>query len=187
MCGVVAAAWAATAIAAAGTTASVVQQHQQQKSTEAYEDQQAANDLKAYQDNQAQTGYANEQARESASQQEYQNNLKARSALSTARAQASSAGIEGNSVNALLADLSAQRDNYDQSVEQNYQTTVANNNTQLLNSYYGTQSALNSMRSVDTPNYLGAATQIGSSALGAYSTELKWDAANTNLATPNGK
>lgn len=96
MCTIVAAAWAATAIAAAGTTASVVQQNQQAKSTAAYEEQQSENDLKAYQDNQAQTGYANEQARQSASQQEYQNNLKARAAMSTARAQASEAGVEGN-------------------------------------------------------------------------------------------
>ena len=185
MCTIVAAAWAATAIAAAGTTASVVQQNQQAKSTAAYEEQQSENDLKAYQDNQAQTGYANEQARESASQQEYQNNLKARAAMSTARAQASEAGVEGNSVDALLADLSAQRDNYNQSVEQNYSTTVANNNTQLQNNYYGTQSALNSLRSVDSPNYLEAASRIGSSALGAYSTQLRANSGSTTV-TPNG-
>lgn len=185
MCTIVPAAWAATAIAAAGTTASVVQQNQQAKSTAAYEEQQSENDLKAYQDNQAQTGYANEQARQSASQQEYQNNLKARAAMSTARAQASEAGVEGNSVDALLADLSAQRDNYNQSVEQNYSTTVANNNTQLQNNYYGTQSALNSLRSVDSPNYLEAASRLGSSALGAYSTQLRANSGSTTV-TPNG-
>jgi hypothetical protein len=163
----------------------VVQQNQQAKSTAAYEEQQSENDLKAYQDNQAQTGYANEQARQSASQQEYQNNLKARAAMSTARAQASEAGVEGNSVDALLADLSAQRDNYNQSVEQNYSTTVANNNTQLQNNYYGTQSALNSLRSVDSPNYLEAASRLGSSALGAYSTQLRANSGSTTV-TPNG-
>lgn len=124
-------------------------------------EQQAANTMVAYRDNVAQTNLMQTQEQAAASQKLDENNKAAASAMARASTSAGESGISGLSVDALLADLGGQRDRYNQAVEQNYDAASQAINSQRQNARTNAASQINSLRTPQAPDYLGAALRIG--------------------------
>ena len=152
---------AALPILAIGSSiAGLYAQKQAANEQEDANNRQFANTMQAFRDNVAQTNLMQSQEQAQAIQQKTQNNLQAQKALSTATVSAGESGVSGLSVDALLSDLAGSRDRFNESVDQNYANASAAINNQRQN--LGTQAAsqINSLRTPQMPDYLGAGLRI---------------------------
>ena len=145
----------------ASTVAGVYGQQQQAKAQEAYNDQQAKNTMEAYKANLEQTNLMQSQEHAAATQKVNENNRAAEAAKATALVSAGESGISGLSVDALLANLSGEQARYNESVNQNYQNASMAIDNQRTNAQVNAASQINSLKTPQSPDYLGAALRIG--------------------------
>ena len=145
----------------ASTVAGVEGQRQQAKAQNAYNEQQAKNAMEAYRANLEQTNLMQSQEHAAATQKVNENNRAAEAAKATARVSAGESGISGLSVDTLLADLSGEQARYNESVNQNYQNASMALDNQRTNAQVNAASQINSLKTPQSPDYLGAALRIG--------------------------
>lgn len=159
---------ASFALSAVSTGAGLISQQQQMRAQEAY-NQQAANNARIARDqNISALEWERTSAAEDAREQKTQNMMALRRAQSTARVASGEAGVSGLSVDALLRDLSMQAGYDNAVVDKNFERQNVNINARRENTQISMANTINSLQPVQTPNYLGAALQIGQSGLGAY-------------------
>ena len=145
----------------ASTVAGVYGQQQQAKAQNAYNNQQAKNTMEAYRANLAQTNLMQSQEHAAATQKINENNRAAEAAKAKALVSAGESGISGLSVDTLLADLSGDQARYNESVNQNYQNASMAIDNQRTNAQVNAASQINSLKTPQSPDYLGAALRIG--------------------------
>ena len=145
----------------AATVAGVYGQQQQAKAQKDYNDQQAKNTMEAYKANLEQTNLMQSQEHAAATQKVNENNRAAEAAKATALVSAGESGISGLSVDALLANLSGEQARYNESVNQNYQNASMAIDNQRTNAQVNAASQINSLKTPQAPDYLGAALRIG--------------------------
>ena len=145
----------------ASTVAGVYGQQQQAKAQNAYNDQQAKNAMAAYRANLEQTNLMQSQEHAAATQKVNENNRAAEAAKATALVSAGESGISGLSVDALLANLSGEQARYNESVNQNYENASMAIDNQRTNAQVNAASQINSLKTPQSPDYLGAALRIG--------------------------
>ena len=148
-------------LSAASAAAGVYGQQQQAKAQNAYNDQQAKNTMEAYRANLAQTNLMQSQEHAAATQKINENNRAAEAAKATALVSAGESGISGLSVDALLANLSGEQARYNESVNQNYENASMAIDNQRTNAKVTAASQINSLKTPQSPDYLGAALRIG--------------------------
>lgn len=151
----------ALALSIASTVAGVYGQQQQAKAQNAYNEQQAKNTMEAYRANIAQTNLMQSQEHAAATQKINENNRAAEAAKATALVSAGESGISGLSVDTLLADLAGGQARYNESVNQNYQNASMAIDNQRTNAQVNAASQINSLKTPQSPDYLGAALRIG--------------------------
>lgn len=149
------------ALSVASTVAGVYGQQQQAKAQQAYNDQQAKNAMEAYKANLAQTNLMQSQEHAAATQKINENNRAAEAAKAKALVSAGESGISGLSVDALLANLSGEQARYNESVNQNYENASMAIDNQRTNAQVNAASQINSLKTPQSPDYLGAALRIG--------------------------
>jgi hypothetical protein len=147
-------------LAIASAVGGVYAQRQMANAQEDYNQKQYANTMQAFRDNIAQTNLMQDQEHAQAVQQKTINNMQAAKALSTAAVSAGESGVSGLSVDALLSDLAGQRDRYNESVDTNYQNASAAIDNQRRNISTQAASQINSLRTPQMPDYLGAGLRI---------------------------
>ncbi len=152
------------ALSVASTLADVEGQRQQAKAQNDYNNQQAKNAMEAYKANIAQTNLKQSQEHAAATQKINENNRAAEAAKATALVSAGESGISGLSVDALLANLSGEQARYNESVNQNYQNASMAIDNQRTNAQVEAASQINSLKTPQSPDYLGAALRIGEAA-----------------------
>ena len=150
-------------LSVASTVAGVYGQQQQAKAQKAYNDQQAKNTMEAYRANLAQTNLMQSQEHAAATQKVNENNRAAEAAQAKALVSAGESGISGLSVDTLLADLSGEQARYNESVNQNYQNASMAIDNQRTNAQVNAASQINSLKTPQSPDYLGASLRIGQS------------------------
>lgn len=150
-------------MSAASAAAGVYGQQQQVNAQNAYNEQQAKNTMEAYRANLAQTNLMQSQEHAAATQKINENNRAAEAAKAKALVSAGESGISGLSVDALLADLSGEQSRYNESVNQNYQNASMAIDNQRTNVRVNAASQINSLKTPQSPDYLGAALRIGQS------------------------
>ena len=149
------------ALSIASTVGGVYGQQQQAKAQQAYNDQQAKNAMEAYKANLEQTNMMQSQEHAAATQKINENNRAAEAAKATALVSAGESGISGLSVDALLANLSGDQARYNESVNQNYENASMAIDNQRTNAQVNAASQINSLKTPQAPDYLGAALRIG--------------------------
>lgn len=152
----------------ASTAASVVAQGEAANAQASSNQRQYDNTMRAYRENINQTNLAQQQEREAALMKVEDNNMKARSAQSTATVAAGEAGIAGLSVDALLGDLAGKSQRYNTSVQTNFDRSESAIMNQRENVYSGAASQINGLQTPQAPDYLGAALKIGTTAYDYY-------------------
>ena len=153
------------ALSAVSTGAGLFSQYQQGKSQESANQQQYENSMTAMRTNQATLEAQRSEASRDTSEQLLLNNKAGRAATATAGASAGEAGITGNSVAALLRDLSgrAALDNAD-AIETNLRQDQGINRARE-NSYNNTASQINTLVRPKAPDYIGAGLRIAGAAM----------------------
>lgn len=150
-----------TTLLVLSTVAGVEGQRQQAKAQDAYNKQQAKNAMEAYKANIAQTNLMQSQEHAAATQKINENNRAAEAAKATALVSAGESGISGLSVDTLLADLAGGQARYNESVNQNYENASMAIDNQRTNAQVNAASQINSLKTPQSPDYLGAALRIG--------------------------
>ena len=148
-------------LSVASTAAGLYGQQQQAKAQNAYNEQQAKNTMEAYRANLAQTNLMQSQEQAAATQKINENNRAAEAARAKALVSAGESGISGLSVDALLADLSGEQARYNESVNQNYENASMAIDNQRTNARVTAASQINSLKTPQSPDYLGAGLRIG--------------------------
>lgn len=152
-----------TALSIASSVAGVVQQQQQQRAQERYNQQTYDNQMQAYRYNQANSNFTRIQEAENLATQKVENNAAERRARATATVSAGESGIQGQSVDALLAELSGMAGRDNSNAEVNYLRRDQAIQADMYNNYTTTASNINKLETPKSPDYLGAALKIGSS------------------------
>jgi hypothetical protein len=147
----------------ASTAASVVGQHQQMRAAEKANQAAYDNEMTALRYNQANNNFTRTQEAANLADQKVMNDQAARRAMSTATTRAGEGGVTGLSVDALLADLAGRAGTDNANAEVNYlrrdQAIAADN----MGTWAKSASNINSLKTPQAPDYLGAALKIGTS------------------------
>lgn len=149
------------ALSIASTAASLYGQQQAANAQDDYNKDMARNATIANNQRNAQITQRQIQERDSAQGRIMQNNLEATKARATAKVAASSAGVSGLSVDALLADLGASQGRYNASVGENLRASNMSSDWDRVNAYNDMASTINGLRAPAMPDYFGAALRIG--------------------------
>lgn len=173
MCEPTTIAMATFALSAATTASGVYAQRQQANAQEAANKQQYENSMIAYRGNLANIEATRAQLQQDATEQVNLNNRAARKATATAYTSAGENSVAGNSVDALLRNLAGMAGTDNANAETNYLRQDAALNVKRENMWNSTSSEINSLKTPTMPDYLGAAFQLGSSGLSAYSSYKK--------------
>lgn len=148
-----------------GTAASLAAQQSAADAQTDSNNRQVANTRVAQVDNSNQITLQRSQQADAASGKINANNTAMREAQSAAVA---SAGPSGLSVDALLGNLGNKGANYNDSVNSNLDRVNLALDNQQVNVNRNAASEINGLKTPQTPDYLGAALKIGSTAYGAY-------------------
>lgn len=151
------------ALQIASAAAQVVGQKQAADAQADANQRQYQNTMQAYRANINQTNLEHNQEREAAMQKVEQNNLNTRASMARGLTSAGEAGVSGNSVGALLDDLSMRQGRYNSSVTTNYQNAELALDNQRQNIHANASSSINSLKTPPAPDYIGAALRIGTS------------------------
>lgn len=152
------------AITAASAAASVAQQASNASYQQKVNNVQRENSITSRNANLVQVEVQKQQAVTQAGQKQFENNLNAQKAESTAKVSAGENGVSGLSVDALLGELDATRGRYNSSVDANLRDSVQSFDNQRDNIQTSAVNQVNSLKTPQAPDYLGAALKIG----GAY-------------------
>lgn len=161
---------AMAALSIVSTIGGLYGQQQEAKAQEQYNNDMARNATIANNQRNAQINQRQLQERDAATGKIMANNLEATKARASAQVSASGAGVSGLSVDSLMAELGMSQGRYNASVGQNLQQSTAGADWERVNSYNDMQSTFNSLKTPKSPNYLGAALQIGT-AVDSYNTK----------------
>lgn len=156
---------AALVMAAASAAAQAKAQQDAADAQSASNERQRQTTLATAANNNTQVNLQGQQTREQALQKLAQNNRDAALGIGKAKAAGGVSGVEGNSVEALLGDLSGTQVRFNNSVTTNYDNSVAALENQRLNVYANAANTINGLKTPVQPDYLSAGLKIGSAAL----------------------
>lgn len=162
MCDPVSLSLAALSVA---STVATVDAQQKQASAQAKSNQQTYdNQMLAYNANIANANAMKTQEASVLSQKMIDNNAQARRDTSKATVAAGEAGVSGLSVDALLAELGGRAGQANATAESNYLARDRAIEMDKMNSWAGTASAINSLKTPVEPDYIGAGLRIANTA-----------------------
>jgi hypothetical protein len=101
-----------------------------------------------------------QQTRAAAAQKLEENNRAAAIGIAKAKAAGGATGVEGNSVDALLGDLSGVQTRYNNSIQTNYDSSVNALENQRLNIYSNAASTINGLKTPLQPDYITAGLKV---------------------------
>ena len=162
---------AALAMSVASTAASVYQQQQTAKAQSDSNQRTYDAQMVAYNANQANANIQKTQEATATSQKMIDNNAQARREMSKATVASGEAGVSGVSVDALLAELGGRAGQANANAEVNYLNRDRAIEMDRMNSWAGTASAINSLKTPVEPDYIGAGLKIADSGL-SYQTRM---------------
>ena len=122
----------------------------------------------AYNANLANANLLKTQEADVASQKMIENNAQGRRDMAKATVASGEAGVSGLSVDALLAELGGRAGQANTNVSVNYLQKDRAIETDKMNAWAGTASAINSLKTPVQPDYIGAGLKIGSLGYDAY-------------------
>ena len=149
------------AMAAASAAAQVKAQQDAADAQSQNNERQRQSTLATAANNNTQVNLQGQQTREQAIQKITENNRQAAIGIGKATAAGGASGVEGNSVDALLGDLSGTQTRYNQSVTANYDSSIGALENQRLNVYANAASTINGLATPVQPDYLSAGLKIG--------------------------
>lgn len=152
---------ALTALKVASAVGGLYAQQQQQRATERYNQATYDNQMQTYRYNQANSNFTRVQEAENLAQQKVTNDAAARRARSTATVSAGESGIQGQSVDALLAELSGMSGKDNSNAETNYLRRDQSIQADAYNNWTTAANNINRLETPKAPDYLGAALKIG--------------------------
>lgn len=172
------------AVAAASAAASVKAQQDQAAAASAAADQQnqmnqrqRTQTIQNASNNNMQLNLQGQQNRDQTLQKLAENNRNASIGIGKATAAGGASGVGGNSVDALLGDLSGVQTRYNNSVIENYDSTVSALENDRLNIYANAANSINGLKTpaaVVQPDYISAGLKITQAGLNyASSTSTK--------------
>lgn len=161
------------AMAAASAAAQVKAQQDAADAQSKSNERQRQTTLATAANNNTQVNLQGQQTREQAIQKMNENNRQAAIGIGKATAAGGASGVEGNSVDALLGDLSGTKTRYNQSVVANYDSSVAALENQRLNVYASAANTINGLSTPVQPDYLSAGLKIGQAATTYASATIK--------------
>jgi hypothetical protein len=156
---------AALAMSVASTAASVYAQQQQADAQSKTNQRQYDAQMVAYNANQANANIQKTQEATATSQKMIDNNAQARRDMAKATVASGEAGVSGVSVDALLAELGGRAGQANANAEVNYLNRDRAIEMDRMNSWAGTASAINSLKTPVEPDYIGAGLKIADSGL----------------------
>jgi opacity protein-like surface antigen len=165
MCDPVSIAAATLAVSAASTAATVYAQQQAADAQAKTNQRQYDAQMVAYNANQANANLMKTQEATATSQKKIENNAIARRDMARATVSAGESGVSGVSVDALLAELGGRAGTANANAEVNYLNRDRAIEVDRMNSWAGTASAINSLKTPVQPDYIGAGLRIADSGL----------------------
>lgn len=165
MCDPITIAGAALAVSAASTAASVYAQQQQADAQSKANQRQYDSQMVAYNANQANANIQKTQEATATSQKIIENNAQGRRDMAKATVASGEAGVSGVSVDSLLAELGGRAGQANANAEVNYLNRDRAIEMDRMNSWAGTASAINSLKTPVEPDYIGAGLKIADAGL----------------------
>jgi hypothetical protein len=156
---------AALALSAASAAATVKAKQDAADAQNASNERQRETTLATAANNNTQVNLQGQQTREQTLQKLAENNRNASIGIGKATAAGGVSGVEGNSVDALLGDLSGTQVRYNNSVQSNFDSSVSALENQRLNVYSNAANTINGLKSPAMPDYITAGLQIGDATL----------------------
>lgn len=152
----------------ASTAAGVYQQDQAAKAQSRANQQQYDNTMTAYRYNLANANLTKQQEAENLSAKTIENNAQVRRETSKATVAAGESGISGLSVDALLSELGGKGGNANTAALTNYERRSAAIDADTYNVWSGAASTINSLKTPQAPDWLGAGLKIANTANDYY-------------------
>ena len=165
MCEPTTIAMATLAIAAASAAASVDAQNKSASAQSKANQQNYDAQMMAYNANQANANMMKTQEATATSQKIIENNAQGRRDMAKATVAAGEAGVSGVSVDALLAELGGNAGRANANAEVNYLNRDRAIEMDRMNSWSGTASAINSLKTPVGADYIGAGLKIADAGL----------------------
>lgn len=147
-------------ITAASAASSVYSQGQAAKAQSKANQQTYQSQVQAYNTNIANANLMKTQEADNLSAQKIENNAKANRDIAKATVAAGESGVSGLSVGALLADLAGSSGRANATAEVNYLRRDAAIEQDRQNAWANTASAINSLKTPQSPDYIGAGLKI---------------------------
>jgi hypothetical protein len=147
-------------ITAASAASSVYAQDQTAKAQSRANQQTYNSQIQAYNTNLANANLMKSQESDNLAAQKFENNAKANRDMAKATVSAGELGVSGLSVGALLADLAGSAGRANANAEVNYLRRDAAIEQDRQNAWAGTANAVNSLKTPQSPDYLGAGLKI---------------------------
>jgi hypothetical protein len=155
---------AALAMAAASAAAQVKAQQDAASVQSQSNERQYQTTMATYANNNAQVNLAGQQLRDQTIQKQMENNIAAEKGMGKATAASGVSGVGGNSVEALLGDLSGTQTRYNNSVLANYDSGTAALENQRQNTWASAASTINGLKTPVLPDYMSAGLKITNAA-----------------------
>jgi hypothetical protein len=157
----------ASLVVSAASTAATVYSQQQAADAQAKANQQAYDSqMTAYNANIANANLMKTQEAGVLSQKQIDNNSQARREQAKATVAAGESGVSGLSVDSLLAELGGKAGQANANAEVNYLARDRAIEMDRMNSWAGTASAINSLKTPTQPDYIGAGLRIADAGIG---------------------
>jgi hypothetical protein len=153
----------------ASTAGGLYSQNQQAQAQADANQRQYDQTMNTYRANNEQVNLQGQQTREQSIQQQNNNNIEAAKAQGKATNAAGATGADGNSVTALLGDLSGQQARYNDSVNTNYESSIAALENQRQNVHAQAASTINGLQTPTMPDYMTAGLRISDAGYKYYS------------------
>lgn len=152
---------ATTLALSVASSAATVYQQQQAADAQAQANQRAYDSqMQAYNANIANANWMKTQEAAALSQKKIENDSQARRDMAKATTAAGEAGVSGLTVDSLLAELGGRAGQANTTAEVNYLARDRAIEMDRMNSWAGTASAINSLKTPTEPDYLGAGLRI---------------------------
>ena len=160
MCEPATIAYITLAITAAATANSIDAQNKQADYQDAMNERQRQQTLANAAANNTEVNLQGQQTRAAAVQKIEENNRAAAIGIGKATAAGGVTGVQGNSVDALLGDLSGVQTRYNNSVLTNYDASSNALENQRLNVYSSAAGTINGLKTPNQPDYISAGLQL---------------------------
>lgn len=150
-----------TALSIASTVASTIAQQQAADAQAEANRRNYENQMTAYRYNLANANYQKVQESENLAAKKIDINADVARKQATARVAAAEGGVEGLSVDALLAEIGGSGGRAITNAETNYLRTDRAIETDKMNAWSSAASNIGNLKTPEAPNYIGAALKIG--------------------------